>query len=382
LTQYGYRVFAVSLHENRKFEPQQFGKAKRPILTDDGTPTSGSYETDYRDVVLTDVEAAAGRALTFGISEEDDDETGAAQAKGMAIRFVGAKRSGDLVEFRFEQGVRNADGTLLIEGAEDIDLKDKPTLHPYRALLLAGDAHTRALLAVEARGRSCPVDAVIRGLKNSSGVQWRLQVLGHLASEAAMNEFIRNATVGRVVFDRYTYAGDGEKSPRHDVSMSVTAEGVDVKSEVSNWAESFFERLKRQSDPDPELPTFDSNGNKFTKKQLAAARKQIRAERKAANASAEKARREAAQTTSEAAAAGLKQDIFVSRDEVVDVDFTDVAVELDDGVIKKRITPKTDFGRFTYVIGRGRVSDEAFFSSAEKTLRGLIGAVQSLNLKR
>ena len=381
MTQYGYRVFAVSLHENRKFELQPFGKAKRPILGDDGKPTSGSYESDYRDTLVTDVEEAAGRALTFGISEEDDDETGAAQAKGMAIRFVGAKRSGDLVQLKFEQGVRNADGTLLVDGADDIELKDKPTLHPYRALFLAGDTEVRALLAVEVRGRSCPIDAVIRGLKSSSEVPWRLQVLGHLAGEAAMKEFIRNAAVGRVVFDRYTYADDGAKS-QHDVSMSVTADGVDVKSKVSNWADSFFERRKRKAEPDLDLPTVDATGKKFTKKQLAAARKQIRQERKAALASEEKSRREAAQTNSEAAAAGLKQDIFVSRDEVVDVEFTDVAVELDDGVIKKRVTPKTDFGRFTYVLGRGTVSDDAFFTSSEKTLRGLFGAVQSLNLKR
>ncbi|MFF1392149.1 hypothetical protein [Rhodococcus erythropolis] len=381
MTQYGYRVFAVSLHENRKFELQPFGKAKRPILGDDNKPTSGSYVSDYRDTIVIDVEEAAGRALTFGISEEEDDETGAAQAKGMAIRFVGAKRSGDLVQLKFEQGVRNADGTLLIEGADDIELKDKPTLHPYRALFLAGDTEVRALLAVEVRGRSCPVDAVIRGLKQSSEVPWRLQVLGHLAGEAAMKEFIRNAAVGRVVFDRYTYADDGAKS-QHDVSMSVTADGVDVKSKVSSWADSFFERRNRKADPDIDLPTVDATGKKFTKKQLAAARKQIRQERKAALESEEKTRREAVQTTSEAAAAGLKQDIFVSRDEVVDVEFTDVAVELDDGVIKKRITPKTDFGRFTYVLGRGTVSDDAFFTSSEKTLRGLFGAVQSLNLKR
>lgn len=381
MTQYGYRVFAVSLHENRKFEAQHFGEAKRPVLGEDGKPTSGSYQSDYRDTVVADVEGAAGRALTFGISEDDDDETGAAQAKGVAIRFIGAKRSGDLVQFKFEQGVRNADGTLLVEGSDDIDLKDKPTLHPYRALLLAGDKEVRALLAVEVRGRSCPVEAVIRGLRQSSDVPWRLQVLGHLAGEAAMKEFIRNAAVGRVVFDRYTYADDGAKS-QHDVSMSVTAEGVDVKSEVSSWADSFFERRRRNIDPDPELPTVDANGRKFTKKQLSAARKQIQQERKAERAAAERTRRENAQTTSEAAAAGLKQEIFVSRDEVVGVEFTDVAVELDDGVIKKRITPKTDFGRFTYVLGRGSVSDDAFFTSSEKTLRGLFGAVQSLNLKR
>jgi hypothetical protein len=112
----------------------------------------------------------------------------------------------------------NADGKLLVDG-RDVEMKDKPTLHPYRATLLAETHGTIGLLAVEVRGRSCPSDAVIRGLKSCSEVPWRLQVLGHLAGEAAMMAFIRNAAIKHVVFDRWTYDDDGQRK-RADLSMS------------------------------------------------------------------------------------------------------------------------------------------------------------------
>ncbi|MBB2990271.1 hypothetical protein FHR72_001739 [Mycolicibacterium iranicum] len=379
MTQYGYRVFAVELHEGGKREPQPFGEAKRAEVDEQGKSTGVIHQFDYRDVVIGDVTAHRMRVYPFGITEAEDDETGPAQGKGMAIRFDSASRTGETVRLKFEQGVMNADGTLLVDG-QDVAMKDKPTLHPYRATLLAETKGTIALLAVEVRGRSCPSSAVIRGLKACSEVPWRLQDLGNLAGEAAMMAFIRNAEVKRVVFDRWTYDDDGQRD-RNDVSMSVTAHGVDVRSRVLEWAESFFEtfpgvgRTKRV-----EVPEYDAEGNKLSRKQVAEARKQAKARQKAEQAAAKAERQHSAATRTQAATDALRQDVFVSRHETVDVPFNTVAVDLDDGNHHKKITPTTDFSKFTYVLGRGYVADDTFYDQAEKTLRELLPTIRTLPL--
>ncbi|AQA03902.1 hypothetical protein BVC93_17350 [Mycobacterium sp. MS1601] len=380
MTQYGYRVFAVELHDGGKREPQPFGEAKRPVVDDDGKPTGAVHQFDYRDVVISDVLKHAMTVFPFGkTTEEEADETGPAQAKGMAVRFLGAVNAGDTIRIAFEHGVMNSDGTLIVDG-EDVSMKDRPTLHPYRATLLAETRGTIALLAVEVRGRSCPSDGIIRGLKECSDVPWRLQVLGNLAGEYAMMAFIQAATVKRVVFDRWTFDDDGQRN-RNDVSMSVAPDGVDVKSRVAEWAENFFEgfpgvgRAARI-----EVPDRDAEGKRLSRKQMTAARKQARAEQKAAEAQAKAERRSTAATRTQEATDSLRQDIFVNRDERVEVDFNDVAVELDDGTHQRKITPTTDFSRFTYVVGNSYVGDDKFYDQAEGTLRELLPSIRNLPL--
>ncbi|MGV0738178.1 hypothetical protein ABQF35_14545 [Mycobacterium syngnathidarum] len=379
MTQYGYRVFAVELHDGGKREAQLFGEAKRPVVDDKGRPTGAVHQYDYRDVVVADVDAHSMRVYPFGIPESEDDETGPAQAKGMAIRFVKAKRTDDTVRIDFEQGVMNADGTLIVDG-QDVGMKNKPTLHPYRASLLAETKGTVALLAVEVRGRSCPSEAVIRGLKSCSEVPWRLQVLGNLAGEAAMMAFLRNAEVKRVVFDRWSFDDDSQRN-RNEVSMSVTADGVDVRSRVLEWADSFFEKfpgVHRASSIN--VPEYGADGKKLPRKEVAAARKREKAERKAAEAAAKAESQRTATTRTQAATDALRQDIFVSRHETVEIDFNTVAVDLDDGTHHRKITPTTDFSKFTYVVGKGYVPDDTFYDQAENTLRELLPSVRTLPL--
>lgn len=380
MTQYGYRVFAVELHHGGKRDPQLFGEAKRPVVDDDGKPTGAVNQFDYRDVVVADVRANKGTVFPFGkTTEEESQETGPAQAKGMAVRFLDATCVADTVRIAFEHGVMNSDGTLIVDG-QDVSMKDRPTLHPYRATLLAETKGTIALLAVEVRGRSCPSDGIIRGLKQCSDVPWRLQVLGNLASEYAMMAFIEAASVNRVVFDRWTYDDDAQRK-RNDVSMSVTADGVDVKSQVRVWAEDFFQRFPGVGRPARvEVPDRDSDGNKLSRKQIVAARKRARAEQRAAEAQAKEERRATAMTRTQEATECLRQDIFVSRDVTVEVDFNDVAVELDDGTHQRKITPTTDFSRFTYVMGNSYVDDDKFYDRAEGTLRELLPSIRNLPL--
>lgn len=378
MTQYGYRVFAVELHDGGKREAQLFGQAKRAEVDENGKPTGVIYQFDYREVVVADIGAHLLHVHPFG-QQEGDNDTGPAQAKGMAIRFTAAKQEGDTVRLWMEQGVMNADGTLIVDGV-DVPMKDKPTLHPYRASLLAETKGTVALLAVEVRGRSCPSTAVIRGLKACSDVPWRLQALGNLAGEAAMMAFIRSADIKRVVFDRWTFDDDNQRKT-NEVSMSVATHGVDVRSRVVEWAESFFEKFPGVHRAQPVVvPEFDDQGNKLSRKQINAARKAAKAERKAQEAAARAERRESAESRTQAATDALRQDVFVSRHETVEVDFNAVAVEMDDGNHQKRITPTTDFSKFSYVVGEGYVSDKTFFDQAEKTLRELLPSVRTLPL--
>lgn len=381
MTQYGYRVFAVELHDGGKREAQPFGEAKRAEIDENGKPTGVFKQYDYRDVVVAEVTAQKMRLHPFGVpgAEDDEDDTGPAQAKGNAIRFADAIQVGDTVRFKIEQGVMNADGTLIVDG-QDVSMKDKPTLHPYRATLLAETKGVVALLAVEVRGNSCPSRSVIRGLKACSHVPWRLQVLGDLAGEAAMMAFLRGAAVRRVVFDRWTFDDDGQRKV-NDVSMSVAAQGVDVRSEVVGWAEQFFAKFPGvHRAPKIEVPEVDEQGNRLSRRQRSDARKKAKAERNAEEAATRIERRDSAATRTQAAADALRQDIFVSRNETVDVQFNAVAVDLEDDNQRRKITPTTDFSKFTYVVGQGYVSDSTFFDQAEKTLRDLLPSIRPLPL--
>ena len=195
-----------------------------------------------------------------------------------------------------------------------------------------------------------------------------------------MMAFIRNAEVKRVLFDRWTFDDDGQRDHK-DVSMSVVAEGVDVRSRVIEWAESFFERFPGVNRKPPiEVAEVDDDGNKLPRKEVVAARKRARAERKAAEAQAKVEQRETAVSRTQAATDDLRQDVFVSRHETVDVDFNAVAVDLDDRTHHKKITPTTDFSKFTYVLGDRYVPDDTFYDEAERTLRELLPSIRTLPL--
>lgn len=369
--QYGYRVFAVELHDGLKQDPLEFGAAARPIVSEDGTVADGKHVYDYRNAMVAEVESHLGRAHSFG-GGTDDDETGPAQGRSTTIRFHGAKRSEDYVYLTFEHGVTNADGTLL-DGAAVIDMKDKPTLHPYRALLYAPAKTKVGLLAVETRGRTCPHLAVVRGLKNCSEVPWRLQVLGHLAGEAAMLAFLRRASVNHVVFDRWTYDDAGARDHR-DVSMTVAASGVDaqLKQSVAGWASAQFRRVAAAR-KESRISYVDDEGNEVPAKE-------IRAQRKAAKEAVRSAVVDGGPERTRKAVDSLKQDVFVSRGETVEVGFNDVGVEVSDRERTMMVTPHTDFTKFTYPLGRSRPEDEAFFNRVEATVVELHPAVEQTPL--
>lgn len=373
MTQYGYRIFAVELYEGAKQKAQPFGAAQQQKNGDSEFPA-----VDYRDIAVSDVKERVGKIYSFGIGYESGEDAHAGEVSGTSMRFTEATRIGDRVRLKLEHGVMNADGILVDPREEDSageTLRGKSTLHNYRACLVAKEDSKRAVVAVEARGRSCPIESVLKGLHKASSVPWRLRPLGHVAGQAVMEEFIRTARIGRVQFDKWSYSDDGARE-RREVSMSVltNVEGETVRDHVLTWMRSYF-----GFEPEPwptkaqveQLAASRTNAPKPSRKEKAAARKEL-------NAEVRKARAEGKRDTAMHEAQSVKEDIFV--DQVVDIDFNDVGVELSNGDVSRTVRPTTDFRRFTYALGHTAPTDDAFFRAAEATAASLLSLVQDLRL--
>ncbi|MBF4478271.1 hypothetical protein [Rhodococcus rhodochrous] len=391
LTQYGYRLFAVELHHGRKQAAHLFEEAKLPLIDEAGVKSQGERVIDYRKVMVSEVTAAHKRTHTLGGSAESDDGSSPIEARGTAMRFLEASQVGDAIRMKFEFGARNADGTLIYDDSKepDVELRGKPTLYPFRATLVTKPGLTRALLAVEARGRTCPLDAVVRGLHAVSADEWRLRILSHLAGEAAMMDYLRRAKIGKVVFDRWSFADDGSRT-QNDVTLSVRSvlAGKSVRERVLEWGKDYFGFVDEYIEDDKSVDS-DSSGTvqpaqkeRLSREKRAALRKQQAAERKAAEAAEKAARKQQRNLYSASAANQLKQDIFSARVEDIEVEFNDVGVEMDDGQTKRIIKPTTDFKRFTYFLGHGNVSDDHFYSAAEASALGMIDGIQKLKLEQ
>jgi hypothetical protein len=387
LAGYGYRLWAVELHHGLKRQCHAFGAANLPFKPDDADETSaeGVREVDYIAVAKRDVIAAANRTQNFGLPRGEDDESAAA-AQGTSIRFLSADRDeGGSLRLLFEYGIRHADGTLIDPDdpdAGDISLKGKSTLHPYRATLITRPDLTRGLLAVESRGRSCPMPSVIRGLNGVSVDNWRIRAVSHLAGEAAMIAFITQCEIRRVSFDRWSYEADGARD-RREVSMSVLTqiEGEGVKERVKQWAREYFgflkEHVTEKEVEEANLPDMSKMSADEKKEVRRQAREKLQAEKTKARVQRRLTGRKIAHDEADA----LKQTVFANREDDVDIAFTDVSVELDNHGASKTYNPLSDFGRFTYGISDTYPSDQVFYSAAEGTALDLLDEVQGLQLK-
>lgn len=377
----------MDLHHGRKHQRHAFGAAQLPFanVEDTGEAVGDAVrEVDYIASTQRDVTGSANRTHNFGVARGDDDESAAA-AKGASIRFVAAntEENGSL-RLKFEYGVRHADGTLIDPDdpeAPDILLKDKSTLHPYRAALITRPDLQRGLLAVETRGRSCPMASVVRGLNAVSADGWRLRPISHLAGEAAMIAFITQSQIKRVSFDRWSYEADGARD-RHEVSMAVLTqiEGEALKARVIQWARDYFGFQKEHvTEREVELANLPDMSEMSTEEKQEV-RRQARERLLAEKARARVERRISGRKFTRGEAAAVKETVFASREEDVDIEFTDVSVEVDNGGASKTYNPLSDFGRFTYGISDRYPHDKVFYKQAEATALSLLDLVQGLQL--
>lgn len=387
MTQYGYRLWAVDLHLGRQHQRQEFGSALIPIeeLDENGRKRSaGSRSIDYIKNAAVDVDGDVPKTHSFGLAKGVDVDDGT-DPKGFSMRFERAEVLGSNLRLNFHHGLRHRGGVLIDPddpSADDTPLKNKSTLHSYRALLVTQPSLKRGLLAVEARGRSCPMVSVVRGLNEINSEHLRLRVISHLADEAAFLDFIRNSQVKQVLFDRWAYDDDGAKD-RREVSMGVMT-AIETKTVVEaaiHWCKDYFGFQKiAKTEKDVELAN-ELDTSKLSTDERKALRAQAKADAKAVADKAKAERHQTRRATAEHEASQLKHAIFASRDEDVSIDFTDVSVDLLNNGSPKRIGPLTDFRRLTYGISTDVLpSDDRFYAAAEETATRLLHEVQGLPL--
>ncbi|MDQ0284458.1 hypothetical protein [Rhodococcoides fascians] len=335
MTQYGYRLFVVELHDNMKPAVQPICAAEQRLSA---KPTDLADPVDYRDVSFADVSAKVGDTFKFGNVEAEEDRSSSATASGSTLRFTGAEKVGHNVRFRFNYGAIHVDGLIIDpeDATKDQALRGKSTVYPYRAALVAREDHPRGILAVEVRGRSCPLTAIVRGLKSASDVPWRLKPFANLADKQAMETFIRQGEIVGARFEKWGFASDGQPG-RKEVEMSVNTniEGQTIKERALRWVRLSL-GLKQE-------PGVTSNEDMDARSQAKA----------------------------------MRDDIFTGT---VQVDFDDVAIDVVNDGIKRTVTPTSDFNRYTYVLGQDEVSDELFFSRCESSSELMLDRVQKLDL--
>lgn len=389
---FGYRLWAVDLHRGRRQQRQEFGRAMIPIQEVDEASgkrrSAGDRSINYIQAaaadVAADVTADSRNTHSFGMGAGAEDDDSGTDSRGFSMRFWSAEPSGTNLRIKFEHGLRHADGTLIDPEdptAPDVRLKNKSTLHPYRASLVVRPELRRGLLVVEARGRSCPMVSVVRGLNDVNSEGLRLRVMAHLADEAAFLDYIRNSEVRQINFDRWHYDSDGARD-RREVSMGVMTaiESGSALEAAAQWCRDYFglqKRLNAETEVDlanrPDMSNLSPDD-----RQIAKAR--ARADAKRAKAEAKAERRRNRRQTAETEANRLKQVVFANRKEDVSIDFNDVSLDLFNDGASKRISPTADFRRLTYGISETLPSDGRFWEAAEGTATSLLGEVQDLPL--
>jgi len=386
---YGYRLWAVDLHLGRKQHRHEFGGALIPIEeVDDETGkrrSAGDRTVNYIDVATTGVNNHLGTTHSFGKARSVEDDESGADSRGFSMRFRSAEPSGSNLHLKFEHGLRHADGLLIDPDdptAPDVHLKNKSTLHPYRATLVVKPELRRGLLAVEARGRSCPMVSVVRGLNEVNGEGLRLRVIAHLADEAAFLDYIRHSEVRQVNFDRWAYDDDGARD-RREVSMGVMThiETRTVLEAAVQWCKDYFGLQKRTGTQGDVEMANELDFSQLKPDERQAARAKAKADARKAKAEAKTTRDRTRRATAETEADKLRQTVFANRKEDVSIEFTDVSVDLFNDGAAKRISPTSDFRRLTYGISETLPSDDRFWEAAEATASSLLGEVQDLPLE-
>lgn len=383
---YGYRLWAVDLHLGRKQERLEFGSALVPITEVDANGkkiTSRSRSVDYIKAAEQDVKSKINRTYSFGMAKGADDGSAAA-ARGFSMRFQAAEVLNSNLRLKFRHGLRHSDGVLIDPddpSEPDVPMKNKSTLHPFRATLIARPTSRRALLVVEARGNSCPMVSVVRGLNQINSEGLRLRVMAHLADEAAFIDYIQHSEVKRLTFDKWDYDNDGARS-RREVSMGLLAEMErgPILEAAMRWCREYFGFQKQYKvQNDVQLANMVDTSS-LTTEDRKALRAQLRAEEKAAAKAAQILRNQNKEARAATEAKALKTAVFANRNDSVSIDFNDVSVDLSNDGAPKKIGPLSDFRRLTYAISDTWPSDERFWKAAEETASKLFVGVQDLPL--
>jgi len=362
---FGYRVFIVELFNGTARMPVDFSAAG-----DDG-------KTHYKDIVTDLLHTMQGKTLIEQRrAEPDDDAAPDGQDAASSDRLLGGKALsirkvhlqeqslyGEMLVGRFGDHETALSAPVLVDdteadddteagaeskidqGSTDVSLAGRAPARRFRFVLTLPVKGKKAVLVVEDISASCPVDPLVRQLRQHSregstargrddpkrGVLpwWRPSVTPAM-DNAYFTEMIEQGKLNKVELVRHSVGGDGQ---RRQETLRVTApnpEALSVAGQfqelVERWVTSF---RSRQS---PEVVS----------------RRRRSKEERAEEQAAQRARR------LETDAGAAREMAALLGEELKDIDFDDGWIVLNDGNRTKKISPTRISELFNYVLNEDR----------------------------
>lgn len=385
---YGYRIFVVELYAGQKQTPIKFSETNEGHYRD----VAAGLLRGMRDQTLVE-ERRGGHDAEPGPDGVDDvegarDEEATdpyAGRKAMAVRLVHQQDEliyGEVLVGVFGDHETALEPPSLVEVSDDsdqgpeqgsdpdastppagLDLKGRAPARRYRFVLNLPEDGKRGVLVVEDVNRSCPVDLLIRWLRQRSKAaavpRSTAEAAGRAASAPAawwrprataavddqqFNALLARGRLSKVELVKYRIAADGSR-PTEDLRVVAPHPETRTRPEdLTALARRWYQ---------------DVQGRREARTQQTKPPRMSKDERAAAKADAEFLRQ---QTDREAAQemAGLL------GPEVAQIDYDDGWLVLEDDDRTKRVSPSRISELFTYVLGHDRRPSTLDFYSAAR----------------
>lgn len=256
---YGYRLFTVELRKG-------FGR-KAVDFADCG----GSHYIDFVPKFLARLaETKVGRPVLRSSSvtpgQASIDEPEATESEGVygesAFRVEDPLRNDWAITGSIQAGnFGDHEIALGVPGeTEDADLLNRAPVRRFRFVLVLPEKGTTGVLAVEAIGRSCPVDLFIRWISKASQDEaldnrgeedgssepcWWKMTANQMGDEEHLNEMIRSGKFGKVELVKLDVAADRKRNKEY---LRLTAPSIEggLVSEVAGVVKGWWERTRQR----------------------------------------------------------------------------------------------------------------------------------------
>lgn len=250
-TQYGYRLFAVSLYSRNSRKKMNFGKAKLG---------SGDNEIDFIESLNRICAAIVGTTTTEVLRYRDKSEEDLAKLAEAAdgdvedttpfLRLISYTIEGRRVDFEFKFGRRGShDLAMSAEPDSDAFLEDKAPSNSFRACFYIPEDGETAILVAEVRNRLCPGEDLLRLIgvsskhqeaerKEDAQIGWWRFTHNKISDPNRWDDFIEQGQAKGVSFLRYDVRPDGT---RGDKAVTLRQDGLPAeflglaKTTVLGW---------------------------------------------------------------------------------------------------------------------------------------------------
>ena len=310
VSRYGFRLFAVTLHEGRRRAPLDYHNVP-----------GGPYPAQAENAIKPHLE----ENISFIRTVETQPGSGVTRPEGALLRFTEVEQDTESLKMWFRAG--SVDEGLVIDPdgvADDLNIDGRVNTRSSRALLLLPPASgTVAVLGVEVRGRGCPHDKLRKSINKLLDGTLRLNLVDGLADSRAIAEFIRNGMITELNLVKLGTADDGERT-RKDIDLHVNVRG---RAQLS---ESLREKAL----------TWVGRKVSYDQSELAAIAAEVRDE-------------------------ALEQRVSIN------FDAAELYVTGSSGR-SRRIRPQDELTEFVYDLGDYWVQDSAFFPEVKKAARDIL----------